>query len=838
MKLVRYIFAVTILLAVSSTAPESFAQDHSDDTQLAEGLRARRLFDLAEIYCRDKLSNPEIDAITRSTLVLELMRTQAGRAALSTGPERETNWAESNQTATDFFSQHPNHPRTLLIEVQQALNFLAHGRLIRQEIQAEIATPAARKTALEQLQMADSKLKQISRKIQRLIPEQRAKTLTAEELSVEQLVSLKNNVHYQTAICNLNRAQLFEQNDNVNRIDALNVVLNQLESVRRETATDQPLWWQIQIARIESLRLLDKYNDANQLLNQLPIDNASNAQQQLALEQKIDLAIASRQLAGGTRLIQQAEKLKDRSPTLDVALVRLTMALANAEPANKDRWLTQASQLTKIVEQQHGRYWGRRAELLLIGSATGATNMTGNAAGNTELDITVRVAEQALRNNNLNDALKAFNKAIQIAVQQNNSGQKFVLSVRAARVLEQLSRHREAATTLESAAISFKTHAASANTHLRGCWNWYRTKTENNTPEHKAAFYDHYRKMLTQNIEFWPQAETANQAKFWLGAAHQAEKEWQMAINAFLSISADSPFLKDAADQVTVSIMQLTRDANSQSEVASSAKNALLKLTDLYDEMNGTNSPALHRVAINMAHLAALFSTDVNSIDAAKKRLSAAFAINNHLESEQAMWLIALQAKFDSIQLEQVQPLIELVAQDAGLAKKCANIINRISAEVPSAQQKKIAPVLGLLVDTTITKHPVEKDIFWMSQKANVLMAEGNVGDAIVLLEQLAKQKPKSAVAQMEFARALTRVEDDDRYQKAITQWRRVAEKLKPRSENWYEAKYNIALLMHEADNSEGAYKLLEYLKATSPRTWKTTSWSKQLNELLVKCQN
>ena len=58
-------------------------RNRAEDSKLLEGLRRRRLFDLAEFYCQKQLARPGLDPTSQSTLAIELMKTQTSKAILS-----------------------------------------------------------------------------------------------------------------------------------------------------------------------------------------------------------------------------------------------------------------------------------------------------------------------------------------------------------------------------------------------------------------------------------------------------------------------------------------------------------------------------------------------------------------------------------------------------------------------------------------------------------------------------------------------------------------------------------------------------------------------------------
>ena len=197
----------------------------TDESELIEGLRSRRLFDLAQLHCRRLLESPSLTPTEQASLTIELIKTQTARAILSSGPERESAWQDAEESASDFLSHNPDHPRKFLVQIQSALSHLSNGQLLLQELSAEMVPESAREQAIQELRRARAELSDVQRGIDNEIPEQRGRTLTEDELSIPELLTLNNNVRFQLAIANLNRAMLYTDEDRLNRIDALNNVL-------------------------------------------------------------------------------------------------------------------------------------------------------------------------------------------------------------------------------------------------------------------------------------------------------------------------------------------------------------------------------------------------------------------------------------------------------------------------------------------------------------------------------------------------------------------------------------------------------------------------------------
>ncbi len=129
------------------------------------------------------------------------------------------------------------------------------------------------------------------------------------------------------------------------------------------------------------------------------------------------------------------------------------------------------------------------------------------------------------------------------------------------------------------------------------------------------------------------------------------------------------------------------------------------------------------------------------------------------------------------------------------------------------------------------------QEINWMGHWADALQRLGRDEEAVAALSELAARKPNSAAIQLQLCRALTKVDGEQARQRALGSWRRLAARLKPKTENWFEAKYNVAALLNQTGQPSEALKLLEYLKAIPPG-WSQSTWKADFDRLLIKCQN
>ena len=71
----------------------------------------------------------------------------------------------------------------------------------------------------------------------------------------------------------------------------------------------------------------------------------------------------------------------------------------------------------------------------------------------------------------------------------------------------------------------------------------------------------------------------------------------------------------------------------------------------------------------------------------------------------------------------------------------------------------------------------------------------------------------------------------DGRQEDTLKAWRRLAKSLTPATENWFEARLNVARQLELAGDREAAKKLLLYTR--SVYGWEKSVWSDDLDRLL-----
>ena len=822
----------------------------NDDSKLLDGLRRRRLFESAEYYCRDQLAQSNIDPTSQVLLVVELMKTQTAKAVLTEIGNRDSEWRAVATTAAEFLQSNPAHPRKFLVQVQLALSHIAHGRLLRQELDADMAGKTTRNDALAQLKTARTLLGSLRREISNAIPNQRGRTLTEHELTSAQLLNLNNNIQYQLAVCNLNRAQLHEVADRLNRIDALNNVGQQLMEVQRSTSEGQPLWWKTKLGQIECLRLLGSLSDSRRLAEAVSklASQASNSIHVSLLEQKVRLATELGDEQYSQSVMNDVNDLGIRTAQLDLALIELAINLAarSTSEARKLEWSTFASDLSGSIERTYGGYWGRRADLILI-AATGiatdrtedGTSLAGNPSNsgtnNGNLNLLIRLADEAARKQLWDDAFKAYDRAAQLALSVKAYEQALKMDVRAGKILEKKGKHVQAAQRLTTAAIRNDQLALAPSAHLVGCWNSAKAmKTDQ--PQQRRDFQE----LLLEHIRRWPSATSADQARVWLAREYQSEKKWELALKTLLPVANDSPHLKSAIEQAVSSLKQVLHDMRESGNLTASKFKQLIEMLSKRRELLQSVDPLASRLLLAEAELDLVYGSRWPD----SSLVASLIPIESSSDESLANNARAIHAVSISVEeRENAKNLVAQIAHDESALRLCERCLAAVSDDpqrknrLDGVNELRLAVCEHALALPAIQKTENEANrTSWMIKQSAALDALERYQESIVVLTELESKYPRNAGVQMQLGRAFSRQFANQDSKIPLDKWRRIANRLKPHSTNWYEAKLEVARLLCESGDLETARKLLKYIQVTPPG-WENSPLKPEFEKLLKRSQ-
>lgn len=832
--------SVLLLCSLLSAAsvPAALAQaPQSSDARFLAGLRHRRLFELAEKYCRDNLAAQTIKPVEQADLTIELIRTLAQHAAFARPEERDALWKAARTTAADFLRKSEKHPRLILVRVQDALTPLLQGELARQELEAGGLPTGGVDGAKALVREATRLLEALSSELEREIPLRRRATLKEGELSGDELFSLQHHVQHQLARAQRNQGLLYEPKS-VDRTSSLQQAQETLQQALRQSTDEPALTAQLRLDLAICQRLLGEHEACQQLLKELEPPEIPIAVRLTARAEMIRLAIDRQQLAAAQKLVEEGRLIDGQASaeldlaTLELCLAQLRAAAAASDKGQIEKWQKLAAQQARLLTEQHGSYWGRRADQLLVRS------LPQGSIGNAEL--LMRTADSLYLKGEFDQAISAYDQAADKADRAGDDKTALELSYKAALVQEERKLHQDAADRFCARAVQLKAQPAAAAAHLRGVWNAAQEVRRD------ASYEQQYEKLLVELIDTWPASEPAQQARLWQGRLHESRQEWNKAAASYTSVPAESEhFAAAVAAAIPALRKELAAFAAGGTETQDAARRALaylrgvvlgpqMRLPDRWNDAQ--RGAALAAAEIVLDYLP-------SDAPAAEELLKAAIEAPGDTPPE---WKIAAQAQL--VLALAAQPAkrrtAEQMLQEMSEASpaQLLDLLEGLSAVVSRSRPEVRRDMAALELATVELLSPQRQKLDRTQQlsldrvHAEALAAANHRDEAIDLFRKLANENPLDGGIQEAYGDLLLAGQDKDSLAKGLAQWRIVAARSKPRSERWFKARYSVALAQSKLGEKKEAAALLEYLLLTPPGL-DGTSWKVRCEALLEECR-
>ncbi|QEG24598.1 tetratricopeptide repeat protein [Mariniblastus fucicola] len=772
---IRVVVGLVVLLSAPfADAQESVFDDREQN--LVGGLRDRSLFELAELHCLKVLDRQNLTPTDFASLAVERIRVRTSQARVA--DDRELHWQQVDQIADEFFESHAKNPQTVLVGFQQALAHLSFANLLQQEVEAKIANPGDREKGLQQLFQARTLLGQTKQQTLATIRNQANQNLSPDMLTSEQLRTLVTSLEYQLAIVNLTSARLTDASteaEQLNRLDSLGRVPAQLAAVRGAVANSRALWWKAWIKEATCRRMLGEFQAADDVLKRLRSEKRPTAVDAMFLQEEMALAIAIDDRARMKSLAERALKKRHDAET-EVALVQLLVAAGQIE---------KASALAKKISTSHGLWWARRADIALL-SGAGKSTVSNKAVGSAELRMLLEAAEKAEQNGDLEAAARGY---LSVAASQFSDGNRaggLGTTVRAAMAMEKQGKHDEAAAVLLKASKSYASESLSPSIHLRGCWNLSKANSEQ------------FEKEATSHIRQWADSETANQARNWLAAKQVAGKNFDAAFETLVATQPSSPLFSSAVALARYAgRKQLQSREMKGLAIRPDARKLLQRWGDVFQRCDESKQPM---VAVAMAELGIFWQAEDAKVSA-RRMLGVAESPIAESDVEFQILLALLSEAEAKQRIEKANSLpfnVTLVRQLLLRLERLED--SRLLGEVKLAIAENAIPAV---------EDPKVRYQFRIA-KASALTMLGRKPEALKIYQELGEANPKNLKAMVGWARASSG-------EQALRIWRSIASRTASHSPSWFEAKYNVARLLHESGKSDEAAKMLKYIKAVPP---------------------
>jgi hypothetical protein len=564
-----------------------YASPASSEERFLAGLRERRLFSVAEAYCRDRLQLAASGSEEQALLATERVRLLASQAANTVRDERVRLYQAAQEAAASFLRDEPDHPRRVWVQFHAALALLAEGEQARREAELDDANAEKLAAARDRIRQAVRACEQLDQDLTALQPQAPPATKRLDpRLTQRELLALRDQL--QLVLAHVFQSQaLCYPIGSADRLAALERALHPLAELDRHLAPTDPLRAELRLEQADLQRLLGDFPVADQTLQRLDPTTLTPQQKDRLLAARLRLLLGSGKLADAIQFAAtQAAQANQAAPTPEWDFAQLELYVTGWEAANQQAanrqgptgataarpagtqptgsrpngassvdppavdppavdppananhaalaasgptaadWERTALAMARQIEQQHGPYWARRAELLLVG--------VGRSAGSGSREILERTARDLYRKGQWQDAVSAFEQASRSAEQSGDRQAAFDLAYKAALVEQQRGDPAHAANRFRQIAQTWPQHDLAKNAHqLAILLTAQRARSE---PSAQVE----YEQLLHEHLLTWDSTETGDQVRFWQGRLFASRQQWREAIETLIRVSPDS----------------------------------------------------------------------------------------------------------------------------------------------------------------------------------------------------------------------------------------------------------------------------------------------------------
>ena len=824
--------AAVVLAGTTWLAVPAIATSAADDVRFLEGLRQRRLYGLAEAYCQSRLAGAQLSENAVTQLTTELIRICAERAVNAPPGQRAPYWRRAHGTASDFRIHRADNARLVLILVQDALAYLAEGELARREAEVAARPDSRLESARLTIRKAISALEEIDKQLTQLVPNAQ-RTPVRGALTAAQLSSLQQNVRYQLASAYRGRALCYPL-QSTDRVAALTQSLDQLAKPLLELPPDDDLVPRIYLDQAVCQRLLGRHGQAERLLAELETRKLSAGTSLQIRAERARLQLSADRPQQALLVLGKGRELGGAiSAELDFAHLETFVALWQAagdagDQAAAERWQQKSVASVEFIEQTHGRYWARRAELLLIG--------IGERRGTGSVEILVRTADDLFLRGKRADALLAYDKAARGARDGGQRDQAFELAYKAGLVAQQLGLHEEASRRFRELALAATDHPLAGNAHVR-CIGSIAEMAKS-----EAARLPDYLEVLEEHVRTWPRGQTAQLVRIWLGQQYEAAQEWGLAIATYRDVPADAQqygTAVEAAGRCWLNWAANRKAANKPVEEV--ATQAIAYCDGLVGNAGNEWTDAERLGAMTGAQVRLLYldGQAAEAYELMTAALRGSPAADDAWKATARIMLIAALAAVPGKIQEALRKLQEHSGSNASDLIKLLDTTSAVAESAAAAKRKDLANVQLAAISRLQSldaqlDHTARRRVAVL--RARALVWAARLEDAIVAYRELAAGNLNDLAIQQAYADALSRADDPEHLRQALDRWRVVARRTPTHSTEWLQAKYSVALTQFKLGDKRRAAQLILYLQATEDL--RANDLDKQFSELLKRCSD
>ena len=476
----------------------------------------------------------------------------------------------------------------------------------------------------------------------------------------------------------------------------------------------------------------------------------------------------------------------------------------------------QATQMVRLMQTSYSPYWGRRAEALEASYVVGAPSMSGNVAA------LVRAAENFYRNGQFPDAVKTYDDARKLALQQKETQQAFDCGFTAAAIVYQQRQIADAAGRfLELSADT--AHPQARRAHLAAIGASLQLAQQMTPPD-----FGEYAKLLEQHLEKWPQSESAGEAHWRLGELRERQQKWADAVRHYAEIPlSDGRYLLGLSSLVRcyrAYLSELRQQGKANDAVAMAAHAAQWfedSITGKRPQWPEKWSSAQREAAVAAA---GFWTYDgVGRFDRAETVLSAALANPAEASAEwltAARQLLVLSLAGQQRAQEALQVLNQLSAEGTDSLLALVSGLSQIAENSSPQMQRELAALqlrsAQLLEPKRAGFNEAQRKLLDLTT-ARALLAADKAAEARPRLEALAKGNPRDGDLQEELALLLSSQQDKEWQTASLLKWRDIERHTKPGQPRWFRARYYQGVAHARLGNQAAALQIITVTRTLHP---------------------
>jgi len=810
-------------LAVCETSAAFGQFDETPELTLIHGLRQRRLYSLAEIHAKRLLGSADQASPNFILLETELLKALTASAFESDSPIRRERVEAAIDQANTFSFEHAGHPNVVLVDVQRAVTELGFAELLQKEIEAGGNPSAREKMAFQYFRQCDNTLESCAKKIESLIPS-RERNRKDGMMDQTALISLQNNVKYLKIKSKIGRGLLYKKTDQQNRIPILSSSKRDLEQLVPAIERIADTWWFARLDLLKCNRLIGDFKTAKAIFQQIAIIEAEPEVRLQFKAERLRLALAENDLASAAKLVSSGRQIENREhPEFDFAVLEFVVASFNqADASDKPNMQKTMEGVVRSIESNHGVYWGRRANLKLVGA-------TSNETTNSQ-SVMIRIAREFYRKKQYSDSIREFEKAGDAAEKGLDRKLALELKFQSVMIHREIGEHTEVLRKSREVAKRYRDQPRSAVLHFAGIYSAAQLVRKNTLSKQE------YVNVLSEHLERWPNDTTAIKTNYFLGEVLFADLNWFEAIDSY----SKSFLLIDQFAKSSDKVNQLSPELQSQlRRIASRLVTCFEKLSLLSPKRKKSfnkiflakglfESRLSKRDSFAIAFAAYALEIDQSLLPTAAKRF---IDPPNLTDANIARFMIRIDTKLGNqspYEDDSIASLIRSFEQDQ-VALLLTSLWQDFN-QSDSPQRKRIAQLVGQLPQNDHLKS--QYGTFFV----NCLVELNQDSEAKILLSNLMEAKPKSKQLQITLAKLRSKSNALEDQKQAILTWRKIVSVSKAGSDQWLEAKLNIATLLAKSGQATRAVDLLNYIKELPPN-WTGSKFAADFDKLLKQLE-